>query len=102
MNVPASGEPFTAQGFRKAVQAIRELAFGGSNATGTFALGQTETRTTIEDRRCLETSTVLLAPMSEAAGASAWWVDSVTRGSFTVGHAAAGADARFAYELRQA
>lgn len=97
MNLPG----LTETNLRRVIQAIRELAVGGTNAAGSFTLNEGATRTVVEDRACVETSLPLCVPTGPGAAGLAWWVDGVEQGRFTVGHVSATANASFRYELRQ-
>lgn len=97
MNVPGLHET----NLRRLIQALRELAVGGTNACSSFTLNPDATRTLVLDRLCTETSLPVPVAFSIGASTVAWWVDSVEKGQFTIGHDAAPLDALFRYELRQ-
>ncbi len=101
MIVPGLREPFSVVGFSKVLQAIRALAGGGTNAAGQATLAQSATQTVVTDRNCLSTSLPVWSSTSATAAAAGIWLKSVDNGSFTLGHASAGAGATLRYELRQ-
>lgn len=86
------------------VDAIRDLATGGSNAVGasfaTLAPGAAET--VIQDRLCTEASLIALTPRTASAAAATVWVKVTARGQFTLGHdASAASDRNLQYEIRR-
>lgn len=92
MNVPGlSGT------LRDAIQAIRELAVGASNATGSGALTAGATTTTVADQNAAPGCTVLLTSTSAGARAARMWVSAKARGSFAITHDAAAAGSTFDY-----
>lgn len=98
MNVPGFKDRDTS----RTIQAVLDLAAGGTNAIGqtiTLAVGATETE--VINRNCGFQTMPVLVPHSAAAASSGWWVKLVERGRFVIGHAPAAEGAVFRYELRQ-
>lgn len=82
--------------------AIRDLATGGTNASGDLTLAPNATSTVVSDDLCTDNTMVTLSPRTANAAAARWWIQSTAKGSFTVGHdAAASTDRTFHYELRR-
>lgn len=80
--------------------AIRQLASGRSNATGTVTLATGVTTTTVTNVNCSIEAQILLSPKTaNAAGAVATtFVSAVANGSFTLTHANLGTtDRTFGY-----
>jgi hypothetical protein len=67
--------------------AIRQLATGRSNATGTVTLVPSATTTLVIAHNCMADSIPFLSPMSASAQASAAWISAVGQGHFTITHA---------------
>lgn len=99
MRVPGLDEPNMA----RVIHSVRALAEGGTNAIGQeiVTLTAAATETVVTDRQCMDTSLPVLVPVSANAGEVAWWIKTVAKGTFTIGHPAAPANARFRYELRR-
>lgn len=99
MNVPPKSET----SLPKVIQAIEDLARGGSNslAPAEVELASGRTETVVQDRLCAETSVPVLIPTSAAAATSRWFVKSVQPGAFMIGHDIAPPGALFRYELRR-
>ena len=99
MNVPSRTET----DLPKIIQAISDLARGGTNALPPveieLSVGQTETA--VADALCADRSIPVLIPMSAAAGKSGWYVKSVGPGAFLIGHDIAPIGCLFRYELRR-
>lgn len=85
------------------IQAIRELAQGGTNAKGgPFFLDVGATATVVSDPTCTSGSLVILTPLSATAAAAQAYIAAVGNGSFTVGHiSTADVDRSFSYEMRR-
>jgi hypothetical protein len=93
---PAESEPY------RIVNAIRQLAAGRSNATGSLTLAANAASTTIAAPNCAAASQVFLFPKTAHAAAElaggACYVSAVANASFTVTHANnAQTDRTFAY-----
>jgi hypothetical protein len=75
-------------------RAVNEIRDGQMDVTGSLTMESGTSQTVINTERAV----VMLIPMSEAAAAVAWWIDtSPTRGKVTIGHDAAGSDLDFAW-----
>ncbi|KQO94654.1 hypothetical protein [Methylobacterium sp. Leaf91] len=85
------------------IQAISEIASGGSNAIGKSAVTLAPgLETTVVDPLCTEGTLVVPVPMSASAAASGIFLKSTARGSFVLGHGVSFADDRVVrYELRR-
>lgn len=99
MNVPALSETR----LDKIIQAIADLAKGGSNAVrvGTVELDPDATFTVVPDALCSERSMPILVPVNAAAATSGWYVRTVRKAAFEIGHFANIPGALFRYELRR-
>lgn len=99
MNVP----PRTETDLPKIIQAIGDLAVGNSNAVrvGAVELDPDAMLTVIQDVLCSERTLPVLVPVNAAAAASGWYVRTVRKGEFEIGHLANVAGALFRYELRR-
>lgn len=84
-NVPDLGET----SLTRAIQAIRELFEGRSNAVGTVTLTASATTTTVTSETCGDESVILLSPKTAnaAAALATTYVSSVGNGTFTLTHA---------------
>jgi len=71
------------------VTAIRQMAAGRSDATGTVYLSPGTTSTTVSFKNCASTSVVVLSPLTEHAAAAlpSTYIASVGNGTFTIAHA---------------
>lgn len=90
--------------FDRIVQAIAEIATGGSNAVGRAAitLAVDADETVVTDPLCTEASLVVPVPMSAAAAVAGVFLKSTARGFFVLGHAVSGAADRVVrYEIRR-
>ncbi|KQP50837.1 hypothetical protein ASG40_12995 [Methylobacterium sp. Leaf399] len=88
----------------KVVQALSDLARGGTNALGAslVALASDVTETTVADSLCTEGALVAPIPTTQSAADARVWLKSTARGSFTWGHDASPAtDRLFRYEIRR-
>ncbi|MCJ2127350.1 hypothetical protein [Methylobacterium sp. E-045] len=86
------------------IQAIAEIATGGSNAVGksTIVLAPGSDETAVTDPLCTESSLVVSVPMSASASAARVFLKSTARGSFVLGHTVSDAEDRFVrYEIRR-
>ncbi len=99
MNVPALSE----NRLDKIIQAIRDLAVGNSNAVrvGAVELDPAAEFTVVEDALCSERSMPVLVPVNAAAATSGWYVRTVRKDAFEIGHFANTPGALFRYELRR-
>lgn len=99
MNVPALSETR----LDKIIQAIADLAKGGSNAVrvGTVELDPAAEFTVVEDDLCSERTMPIPVPVNAAAATSGWYVRTVRKGAFEIGHFAGVPGALFRYELRR-
>ena len=99
MNVPSLGET----SLRTVIQAVRDLATGGSNAigAGTVTLTPGATETEVKDRACAPGSLPVPVPTSAPAAAAQPFVREVRAGSFVLGHLSAPPGATLRYELRR-
>ncbi|KQO43029.1 hypothetical protein [Methylobacterium sp. Leaf85] len=99
MNVPAKSET----DLPKIIQAIADLAVGNSNAVrvGTVELDSTAEFTVVNDALCSERSMPVLVPVNAAAARSGWYVRTVRKSLFEIGHSANIPGALFRYELRR-
>jgi bifunctional N-acetylglucosamine-1-phosphate-uridyltransferase/glucosamine-1-phosphate-acetyltransferase GlmU-like protein len=84
--------------------AIRQLAQGRNNATGSVTLAASVTSTVVTSDIVNDTDTVLLSPMTANAaaeiGAGTAYVSAVAKGSFTITHAnAVSTDRTFRYAV---
>lgn len=84
--------------------AIRQLAQGRNNATGSVTLTASATSTVVSSDIVNDTDTVLLSPMTANAaaeiGAGTAYVSAVAKGSFTITHAnAVSTDRTFRYAV---
>lgn len=100
MIVPGKGETR----LDRIIQAIGEIATGGSNALGradvTLAAGEAET--TVTDSLCTPGALVTFAPLSAPAAAAGIFLKSTARGSFVLGHGVSDATNRLLrYEIRR-
>ena len=86
ITIPGDGE----KSLRRLVAALRALAAGRSNASGTVTLS-TGTSTVVPFANCGEDSIPLLAPMSDGAASASAWVSAAQAGQFTITHAAGAA-----------
>lgn len=99
MNVPANTET----DLPKIIQAIRDLAVGNSNAVrvGTVELDAAAEFTLVEDALCSERTMPVPVPVNAAAATSGWYVRTVRKGAFEIGHSPGVPGALFRYELRR-
>ena len=86
------------------IQALGEIAQGGSNALGradvTLTAGAGET--TVTDALCTPGALVVFSPLSASAAAAGSFLKSTARGSFVLGHAVSDAtDRLLRYEIRR-
>jgi hypothetical protein len=100
MIVPGKGE----KRLDRVVQALSDLAQGGTNALGRSDVilvpGETETR--VEDPLCVESALVVLCPLTASAASAFPFLKSATRGVFVLGHAVSDATDRvLRYEIRR-
>lgn len=99
MNVPGLGET----NLRLVIQAVRDLATGGSNAIGagpvTLTPGATETE--VAAPACAPGALPVLVPTSAAAAAARPFLRESRAGSFVLGHLPADPGATLRYELRR-
>lgn len=84
--------------------AIQQLASGRSNAVGTFTCTQNQATTTVTDANCAVGSTVIPIPTTANAsaefGGGAFYIGTVSNGSFVVTHAnSSTANRTFRYAL---
>lgn len=84
----------------KIIRAIRDLAMGGSNATGEAVLSS-GTSTKVQAALCGPNALVLLTPLDAEAAAAGLFLQSETRGSFVLGHAAGPEGRRVRFEVRK-
>lgn len=86
----------------KHVDAVNDLATGGTNASGDVTLAPGATTTEVSNPLCTANTMVTLSPRSATAAAAQVWVQSTAKGTFTLGHdSSAAADRAFHYELRR-
>lgn len=99
MNVPS----LTETNLPKVIQAILDLARGGTNALplAPIELTSGQTETSVVDRLCGAQSLPVLVPVSEGASSVRWWIKSVAPGAFLVGHEIVPPGCLFRYELRR-
>ncbi|GJD76209.1 hypothetical protein [Methylobacterium goesingense] len=100
MIVPGKGE----KRLDRVVQALSDLAQGGTNALGRSDVilvpGETETR--VDDPLCSDGALVTFAPLSASAAAAGTFLKSTARGAFVLGHAVSDATDRvLRYEIRR-
>ncbi len=84
----------------KITKAIRELAMGGSNATGEAILS-TGTATEVRAALCGPGALVLLTALDADAATAGVFLASTERGSFVLGHAAGPEGRRVRFEVRK-
>ncbi|MCK3776217.1 hypothetical protein MZK49_05670 [Ensifer sesbaniae] len=83
---------------RQVTRVVNQLVRQFDN-TGSFNLANSATTTTVTDPNVKSTSTVFLVPRNANAAGSAWFVSSITNGSFVVGHASATTTRTFDYQV---
>ncbi|MDP4005064.1 hypothetical protein [Methylobacterium sp. NEAU K] len=102
MNIPPRGNALSQANLDKHGDAIRDLATGGTNASGDVTLVANATSTPVTDKLCTTDTMVVLSPRSASAAAAPVFVRSTGNGTFTLGHdASAATDRAFHYELRR-
>jgi hypothetical protein len=84
----------------KITRAIRDLAMGGSNATGEAVLSA-GAETKVPAPLCGPNALVLFSPLDADAAQASLFLQSTTRGSFVLGHAAGLEGRRVRYEVRK-
>jgi len=99
VNVPS----LTETDLPKIIQAISDLARGGTNAMSPaiVELASGATETTVLDKLCAERTVPVLIPTTAQAGKSGWYVKSVGPGAFMIGHDIVPPGCLFRYELRR-
>lgn len=100
MIVPGKGETR----LDRIIQALGELATGGSNALGRadIILVPGAEETTVTDTLCSPGALVVITPLSASAAAAGIFLKSTTRGSFVLGHSVSdAADRALRYEIRR-
>lgn len=85
------------------IQAISELALGGSNALGRSAvtLATDADETVVTDPLCAPGALVVTVPLSAASASAGLYLKSTGRGTFTLGHTLSDAERLVRYELRR-
>jgi hypothetical protein len=102
VRIPVRGRALTAQNLDDHGDAVRDLATGGTNASGDVTLAANATTTPVQDKLCTDDTMVVLSPRSATAAAAHVWVASTAKGTFTLGHdSSAATDRAFHYELRR-
>jgi hypothetical protein len=88
----------------QAINAVRDLASGGTNASGTLTLAADATVTVVSNEVCTSAAMVTLSPRTPDAAAAipTTYVSATAKGQFTITHAsAATTDRTFDYEIRR-
>lgn len=88
----------------QAINAVRDLATGGTNASGTVTLATGATVTVVTNQVCTPAAMVTLSPRTPNAAAAlpTTYVSATAKGQFTITHAnAATTDRIFDYEIRR-
>jgi hypothetical protein len=96
VTVVAFGEKFS----DRIIRAIRELACGRSNATGSFSLATAGTTTTVTAPNMGATSTVLLSPTNALAQSAGFYISAKALGQFTVTHSVNAGSRTFDYAIQ--
>jgi len=97
LGLPSYGE----KSLDRIIKAVRELASGRSNATGSFTLAVSPaTTTTVTAPNCGAKSWIGLMPMDANAQAAGAYVSTVSAGSFVVTHSASASTRSFRYAIQ--
>lgn len=67
--------------------------------TGSFNLANSVATTTVTNAKVRSTSKIILVPRNANAAGSAWFVSSISDGSFVIGHASATTVRAFDYQV---
>ncbi|SFG64944.1 hypothetical protein [Methylobacterium gossipiicola] len=100
MIIPGKGETR----LDRIIQAIGEMATGGSNALGRadVVLAPGAAETVVTDSLCAPGALVTVAPLSASAAAAGIFLKSTARGAFVLGHTVSDATDRvLRYEIRR-